>query len=380
MRPNVSLRTLLFSLLLIIIFVTSAAAEVKIGILAPLTGDLAAWGSQTFRAAQIAAEEINLTGGINGVKLHLIVHDTEGKLYSARRGAKSLIKREKVAAIIGDLTNSEAMFVSSLATENEIPLINVLASNPRVTSDKPWVFRTNLTFEKLLMAGLSKWKARHQIRKAAIIFDKSWETLFAESNIKIPEILKHNEIDLMDLISFYRSETNLENQLKKKIWSDSRYGVIINSFAFETANVFRKLSNLKYENPVYAVKAPYPELDAKHFRSDQSFNFAVTFWSESSNPMTVRFIEKFKEKVGEDILDASPAEMFDSIIIIKSILERFDVDPNNIRRIREIIKNGWKELSNFQGASGTFSIDRNGDAEREVFLISAERGIYQLID
>ena len=54
---------------------TPAFAQIKIGSAGPMTGQYAAFGEQLKRGAEMAVEEINAAGGVNGQKVQLIIGD-----------------------------------------------------------------------------------------------------------------------------------------------------------------------------------------------------------------------------------------------------------------------------------------------------------------
>ncbi len=103
---------------------------VKVGILFPLSGDMASGGEDNKNGAVLAAEEINAAGGItalNGAKLELIFGDTQGNPDIGAQEAERLIKEEGVVALIGAWQSSVTKPATQVAERLETPFIVSMA-------------------------------------------------------------------------------------------------------------------------------------------------------------------------------------------------------------------------------------------------------------
>ncbi len=72
-----------------------AAEKIKVGVLLPLTGSQAKFGEIEKRSFEMAAEEINAKGGINGSMIELIFEDDTGKPDVGRSAVEKLISRTR---------------------------------------------------------------------------------------------------------------------------------------------------------------------------------------------------------------------------------------------------------------------------------------------
>lgn len=114
---------------------------IKVGMVGPLTGDLAALGENAFKAVEIATEEINNAGGINGHKIDLIAEDGNCSGKPATDAANKLIHANGVDAIIGGFCSPETLAFSGLANQKQIPMVSPCSSAPAVTDAGDYVFR-----------------------------------------------------------------------------------------------------------------------------------------------------------------------------------------------------------------------------------------------
>ncbi|MBI5446039.1 MAG: ABC transporter substrate-binding protein, partial [Deltaproteobacteria bacterium] len=84
---------------------SKSGPDIKIGVIAELTGEIPAVGDSCKKAAELAVAEINDSGGVKiaGTKhlLHLVIEDSQGAAQPAAEAAQRLIEQEKVLASIG---------------------------------------------------------------------------------------------------------------------------------------------------------------------------------------------------------------------------------------------------------------------------------------
>jgi branched-chain amino acid transport system substrate-binding protein len=114
-----------------------AKPDIRIGVIAELTGDIPAVGASCRNAAQMAAEEINLAGGIDlgGVKhgVTLVVEDSAAKADQAAAAAQKLINQDNVLAIVGPNASLGAIPAAQIAEGGKTLLITPWSTNPKTT-------------------------------------------------------------------------------------------------------------------------------------------------------------------------------------------------------------------------------------------------------
>ncbi len=125
-----------------VIFGGSAQAQIKIGVIQPLTGPLAFNGNNDVNGAKMAVNEINAKGGVLGQKLVLVVEDGQCKPADSVNAAEKLIVRDKVSAIMGGFCSGATAAIMPVAERYKIPLVTGVSSNPKLTAElHPWFFR-----------------------------------------------------------------------------------------------------------------------------------------------------------------------------------------------------------------------------------------------
>jgi branched-chain amino acid transport system substrate-binding protein len=114
---------------------------IKIGFMAPLTGDVATYGINALGAVRMAADEINNKGGINGMQIKIISEDGRCDPKEAVTATHKLINIDKVPAIIGGVCSAETLAAAPLAEESKTLLLSPCSSNPEITNSGDYIFR-----------------------------------------------------------------------------------------------------------------------------------------------------------------------------------------------------------------------------------------------
>lgn len=169
-----------------------AIAQVKIGVINSLSGNFAAFGQRYNTGMQVALEEINANGGINGEKLELISQDDRSDAQSALAAVESLNKQE-VPLIIGSYASGITGPISKVATRQKIPLIVLGSADDSIT--KPgtdWVFRAKHNSTIVANAYFDYFddlrKHNEGLKKIAIMYGNgAWPTSVSEESARQAE-------------------------------------------------------------------------------------------------------------------------------------------------------------------------------------------------
>jgi len=151
MRKRAIQFVLLISLVFLLSGITLGADPVKIGVVYPLTGPIAAAGSYQKAGVEIARDKINAEGGILGKPFTLFVEDGANDPAQSVSAAEKLVTREKVDAMIAAWGSSPTLAVSASVTKKHgVPHVVDTASSVKVTlldgkRPNPWLFRVSPT-------------------------------------------------------------------------------------------------------------------------------------------------------------------------------------------------------------------------------------------
>jgi branched-chain amino acid transport system substrate-binding protein len=170
-------RVLIVALVLVMAVLTAGAADLKVAILAPLSGPVPSFGLSTKEGALLAIQEWNAKGGVLGMKIVPNVEDSQCTPDPAVNAANKVINQDGVHYIIGEVCSGASIPVSEIANAAKVVQISPTSTNPNVTitkdgKTKDYIFRACYIdpFQGGILATFSygKFKAR----KAFIIYDQ----------------------------------------------------------------------------------------------------------------------------------------------------------------------------------------------------------------
>jgi branched-chain amino acid transport system substrate-binding protein len=142
-KEEVSMRkfsALLLAVCALVVFsVTGCAKEeapkesIKVGVVLPLTGKHAKFGEIEKQSFEMAAEEINAAGGVNGRKVELLIEDTQGKPDVGRSAVEKLITQDRVVMLGGGYSSSVTYAAAGVALNKGFPFLINTGSADKIT-------------------------------------------------------------------------------------------------------------------------------------------------------------------------------------------------------------------------------------------------------
>lgn len=112
---------------------TKLNSEIKIAVPVPTTGKYAGYGNDLINAAQMAIDEKNAAGGINGAKLVLITVDDKGDPKDAVTIAHKIVQDKSIIGVMGHLNSGTTLAASTIYGEAGIPVVMPVPTNPQIT-------------------------------------------------------------------------------------------------------------------------------------------------------------------------------------------------------------------------------------------------------
>ncbi|MCX5735894.1 MAG: ABC transporter substrate-binding protein, partial [candidate division NC10 bacterium] len=129
-----------------------AAEPIRIGAIFSVTGPASFLGEPERNTAKMLEEDLNRDGGLLGRKVEVIVYDDESDATKAVTAVDRLVKRDRVAAIVGPSTSGSSLAIISKIEEAQIPLLSCAAAKKIADPVKRWVFKTPQNDQQMAIA------------------------------------------------------------------------------------------------------------------------------------------------------------------------------------------------------------------------------------
>jgi branched-chain amino acid transport system substrate-binding protein len=133
------------------------------------------YGLQNLQGVQLAAEEINKAGGINGHAFQVIERDDEGDGAMATKIAQEFVRNRKISAVIGHV-NSSGMLASARIYDGKLAAVATSATSPDLTGISSWVFRI-ISSDSLNGVALATFASRFSVHNggstASVLYENN---------------------------------------------------------------------------------------------------------------------------------------------------------------------------------------------------------------
>lgn len=335
--------------------------SIKIGVLNPDTGPGATTGYYTRQGINLAVEEINNSGGINGKELVIVYEDSQTNPTKGVSAFNKITDTKDVSAVISFLS-SVTVAVSSVANESKIPLFVTVAAADSITDNCEWCVRY---FSNTREEGVKTYEfiSTFNPEKIAILHSQDdWGNAVAEI---ISNNVKKDTSNTEILIEkFQLSESDYRTQLLR-IKEFNPDLVFFNGYEFHTKNFYEQMNNLSIDPPVLIVHVPAltPQANLlKYMNGDYVTN---SYFYISENKKKEVFLDKYLKKYNEEPSFYSSFS-YDIIYLIKESIENSKSMNNS-----DILYSA-KNLGKFSGVNGDVIFDGNNHASPEYGVLKVE--------
>ncbi len=324
----------LFVLALTIGFIAypAAAANIKVGIVLPLTGEQAKFGEIEKRSFQMAADEINAKGGVKGNKLELLFEDDTGKPDVGRSAVEKLISREKVPVLTGGYSSSVTAAITAVAQQFKVPFLVTTGSADDVTEKKyDYVFRINPPASEYPASVITFLQGVAKPKTAVILYENS---LFGQSSSKsFEEDCKKLGINVLTKEGYNKGAVDFKPMLTK-VKAQNPDLVYMVSYVMDAALLMRQAKELNFNPKVYiggGAGFTLPEFQ-KNAGSAAEYVYSATLWVESvPYPGAMDYFKKYHAKYKEDT-EYHGAEAYASMYVVADALKRAkSFTPKDVR-------------------------------------------------
>ncbi len=313
---------------------------IKLGLMAPLTGDLANYGQVFQHGVELAQHDFNE----DGLTFQVYVRDTVCDATKAADATKELAKLGAVA-IIGDTCSGSTLAALPIANQKQVLLLSPSASSPALSIPNDFFFRTYPTdshqgvFVTKLMYGKG-------VKKLAIMYGQEaygtgLDAVAQDAFKKLGGMVTSNT-------SFKSTDTEFKTQLQTILAAKPDALYIVSEDESASAAIMVEAKQLGSNIPVYGSDAL------------KDVNF-ITDVGAAGEGMTVvgvtpgnqSFLDEYKAAYGSEPANATGAQAYDAFMALARVIKAGANTGDEIRKALPAV--------DFQGASGEIKFDANGD-------------------
>lgn len=344
----------------------SEGETIRIGAIAPVTGDKAEAGQSVWRSFQIAADDINAKGGVLGKQIEIVLEDSKADAKEAVELTKKLADDDSICAVLGPMNSAEAIACAPIFDEYGLVELAPVASNNQYATMSPYSFT---------LAGRQSAEMPYFVEKClqdycgvksigVIWVNDDWGVSSIES---MEDACEKLGIEVTAAESFNTGEKDFTAVLTK-IRQTNPETLVLATQAAEGALILNQVQAMGWDIPVVGVGAMY---------SDQVILLAgeaaeglvapsCVFLSED-DPESWDYATRFYEEAGFYPTTHGPLS-YDSVVVLCAAIEKAGSTD------RTAIRDAMMEISGVEGIAGTYEFTEDGDIIRAYRVLEIEDG------
>lgn len=352
---------LLPSVLLIVLLIGGCAPQepiaqegikqpIKIGVIGAFSGNLANLAADERIGLEIASNEINANGGVNGIPIKLLFEDGKCDPKEATTAATKLTEVDDVKVILGGTCTGESMAIAKVATDKKIVQLSAVTSGSVYSTTGEWTFRTNPVdnAKDLVTYLLSKGYKRFALLSENTDFSQSIRKDFkAWVTQGGAEIVADENYDTKD--TDYRTQLTKLKEANPDLY-------FLNPQSGPTGINLAKQSKELALSPLFGSRA-FEAARASDFAQDLE---GIIFYGTAGvvnmeTPQAQQLFTAYEKRTGKKPFSAfAAASRYDDLKLIAQAMQTCGQDPS-------CIKDWLYAIKPYPGVIGTFTFDQNGD-------------------
>jgi branched-chain amino acid transport system substrate-binding protein len=349
-------------------FASAGEQVLKIGVTTPLTGPNAMMGRSNREGAELAVEEINGRGGVNGVKLVLFVSDDRVVPAEGVSNAQRYINSEKVSVLATTMGSSVTMAVMPVALQNRVPLLVPAATADMITEQgNAYAFQTcpNNTDTVVRQVEYLATKVTPHPQTAAILYENTDYGVnmvdvltkhLGRVNIKLLTSVSY----IQDAVEYYSELTKIKSENPDLLFILGKY--TDNALAARQAREVGIKARLSGGN-TWVI----PEFLSIAGAAAEGASYPSFFEPTLETPKAKQFVAAYKAKYGRDP-DWIAASIYDAIYLAADALKRAASTEG------PALRDALAKTKGLEGASGVTTFDAHNKSERQVFITEIRNG------
>jgi branched-chain amino acid transport system substrate-binding protein len=346
----------------------SESGPIKVGVYADLSGQTSSFGQSTVNGIQMAADEINKAGGINGREIKLVIEDDQGRPEQAATVVTKLIAQDQVRAVLGEVASSNSLAAAPKAQAAKVPMITPSSTNPKVTQVGDYIFRVCFIdpFQGEVMA---KFAANTlKAKRAAILIDVQ-----SDYSRGLAQFFEENFTKLGGQIVEKQSYTQTDRDFKGQLTSIRS----ANPEVIFVPGYYGQVGVIAKQHKELGIKAPLlggdgwdaPQLFQLGGESLNGSFMANHYSVDDPAPATQKFVADYKGRYSA-APDAIGALAYDAMKVLADAIKRAGSTEGT--KLRDAIA----QTSGFQGVTGSISINSERNAVKPAVVFELQNGKY----
>lgn len=351
------------------------ADKFYIGGIGPTTGDAAIYGTAVMNGAQIAVDEINKAGGVNGKQIEFNFQDDQSDAEKSVN-AYNTLKDWGMQVLMGTVTTTPCVAVADkTAQDNMFEVTPSASSTDAIAGDN--VFQVCFTDPNQGTKSAQYIGENKLAKKVAVIYNSS-DVYSSGIEAKFIEEAKNQGLEVVAEEAFTAdSKTDFSTQLKKAQDGGAEL-VFLPIYYTEASIILTQADQMGYQPKFFGCDGLDGLLAVKNFDTKlaEGVMLLTPFAADATDDLTKKFVKEYKDKYDE-VPNQFAADAYDAIYAIKAAMEEAKVTPDmSVTDMGDALKSAMTKVT-IDGLTGDeMSWSESGEVNKDPKAVVIENGEY----
>lgn len=353
---------------------TANNTEYFIGATGPLTGDASAYGISVQRGAELAIDEINEEGGLNGTKFKFEIKDDAATADKAATGYTALYE-DGMQISIGSVTSGSCASFASSAVNDNVLLLTPSASAANVIATGDNAFR--VCFGDPQQGTIAANTLTEKYKKIGVIYDTSdtySSGIFDAFEAELKDLGKEKDTDYV--VYTFDKDSNKDFSTQVGALKSADCDVIFLPIYYTEAGLIAKAAAKNdYNVDIFGCDGLDGVVDQIDDSVKATIQYITPFDINSTDPEVAAFVEAFKAKYN-DSPDQFAADGYDAVMILYNAMKAADVNDVTISAsdlcdiVKDVLTSGNFTYSGITGKNMTWTTEGSCNKDANIVTIS----------
>jgi branched-chain amino acid transport system substrate-binding protein len=325
---------------------------VRVGAIVSRSGAASSYGEQVTRGFDLAVEQINASGGVDGRRLELLYRDDSTNPEIGLAALRGLVEQDRVSTVLGAVSSTVTVRLAPYCERHKVLLMSPTASAPQLSEAGDYIFRA---FPSDVLEGTSMAEFARDLgldRVAILAVDNEYGSSLTRA---FTDRLKASGGNVVASLTFPEGDTSAIADAVAALPGLAPRGLYIPAYASDLATVLRLLRETRIRPIVLGTSSAGSEVIRASGPAAENLVFPMSSFDPASDNAEVHaFAAAFKARYGSEP-DMYAAHGYDTVRVLAAaatLAGSWGADE---------IHDALLHIDNYEGVTGRLAFDRNGD-------------------
>jgi branched-chain amino acid transport system substrate-binding protein len=356
---------------------------IEIGSLFSETGAGAAFGPQQLNGVELAIEEVNEGGGVNGAEITLAQRDDAGDPRRSAKEMTALVDDEEVHAVLGPTFSNSAAEADPIANEAGTPVLAVSNTGPGIVGDCPYpcefVFRDSLGEAEAIPANVEVYAAGSSATDATVIHPL--DDPFGETSAgTAAEAFEETGIDVTGIEVFAPLEAGPQPAIEAAIKAKADVIFIAASSGEVAADTIEVARDVGFKGEILGGNAfNSPVVGEQAGEASRGAQSAAAWIDANDSMVNTSFVGAYEERYDEPP-DQFAAQSYTGLKLLAAAAENAELGFDDIAADRQALADSLAEVQ-LETPLGPFEFTEDRDVSQPIWIVEMDgKGGYELVE